>query len=101
MKKIINRKKYDTETAKELGGNSNGMGRGDFRYIAETLYQKKNGEFFLHGAGGAMTEYAESYADGRGFGERIIPITEEEARDWVEKNLDAEDYEEIFGEVEE
>lgn len=32
MKKIINGKEYDTDTAKEVGSLWNGIGAGDFRY---------------------------------------------------------------------
>ena len=62
---------------------------------------KKTGEFFLHGEGGAMTEYSESYAGNTCGSERIIPLTEDEAKEWVENQLDADDYESIFGPVEE
>lgn len=56
MKKIINGKMYNTETATELGNFWNGLSTNDFRNLSETLYRKKNGEFFLYGQGGAMTE---------------------------------------------
>jgi hypothetical protein len=101
MKKIINGKKYDTDTAKILG--SAGYSHpGDFNHWKETLYIKKTGEFFLHGIGGPMSKYAHrvSLNEWTG-GEKIIPLTREEARKWIEKNLDVEEYEEIFGEVEE
>lgn len=58
MKKIINGKMYNTETATELGDFWNGLSTSDFRNLSETLYRKKNGEFFLYGQGGAMTEYS-------------------------------------------
>lgn len=101
MKKIINSKAYNTETAKELGSYWNGYGRGDFNYICETLYCKKTGEYFLHCEGGALTQYAISVANGSTFGSRIIPYSETEAKEWVENMLSAEEYEKIFGEVEE
>ena len=47
MKKIINGKKYDTETAKWLGDYWNGLGGNDFKKLFETLYQKKTGDYFL------------------------------------------------------
>ena len=50
MKKIINGKKYDTDTAKCVGHDSFGC-RGDFRYWFEQLYQKQTGEFFIYGDG--------------------------------------------------
>lgn len=98
MKKIINGKLYDTDTAKELGIWSNGLGWGDFRNMCEKLYRKRTGEFFLYGQGGAMTKYAEA-ASGGGWtgGEKIIPLTWNTAREWAEKSLDAEEYAEIFG----
>lgn len=100
MKKIINGKMYDTETAKELGSWSNGGGWNDFHHTEETLYRKKTGEFFLFGEGGPMTRYAVS--EGQNFwtgGSRIMPMTYQEAQKWAEENLTADEYEEIFGEV--
>lgn len=102
MKKIVKGKAYDTKTAKEVGFYSNGGGWRDFSHIEETLYRKKNGEFFLYGEGGPMTKYAESTGQNSwSGGSRIIPLTFESARDWAEKKLDADEYEAIFGEVEE
>ncbi|NLA52656.1 MAG: hypothetical protein GX860_11145 [Alcaligenaceae bacterium] len=101
MKKIINGKKYDTDTAKILG--STGYSHpGDFSYWYEALYQKKTGEFFLHGVGGAMSKYARSTGLNEWTGgEEIIPLSPEEARKWAEKNIEAEEYERIFGTCEE
>lgn len=102
MKKIIDGKKYDTETAKRLGFYSNYGSWRDFNHFEETLYQKKTGEFFLFGEGGPLTRYAESCGDNSfSGGSRIIPLTEEKAKAWVEKNLSADEYEALFGEVEE
>ena len=41
MKKIINNKLYNTETATELGSWNNGMSNSDSSYVAETLFRKK------------------------------------------------------------
>ena len=101
MKKIINGKKYDTETAKEIGRYFNGYNCRDFNYVEETLYKKRTGEFFLHGEGGPMTRYGEKCGNFYGYGNIIIPLTENEAKTWAEKNMDVDDYEELFGEVEE
>lgn len=48
-----------------------------------------------------MTEYAESTGDGYCYGEKIIPLTEDEAKEWAESHLDCDNYESIFGVVEE
>lgn len=102
MKKIINGKMYNTETACLMGERSNCYGPSDFRCCSEQLYQKRTKEFFMYGCGGAMTRYAE-YVEGCGstYGEKIIPITEDEAKEWVEKYLTVDEYIKIFGECEE
>ena len=100
MKKIINGKVYDTETAKELASWSDGMSFRDFSHMEETLFQKKTGEFFLYGQGGPMTKYAASAGQNSwSGGSKIIPLTWESAREWAEEHLGADEYETIFGEV--
>lgn len=102
MKKIIDGKKYDTETAVEIGYYSNDLPRGDFRWCAETLYCKRNGEFFMYGEGGGLSPYAYQYPDG-GYceGEKLLPISDAEAKRWCEQHLSYEGYVELFGEPEE
>lgn len=101
MKKIINGRKYDTETAKEVGFYSNGYPHGDFNWCQQTLYRKRNGEYFLHGEGGALTIYAKNIQNGTTGGSRIVPMSEDEAKEWTENYLSCDEYEKIFGEVEE
>lgn len=99
MKKIIDGKRYDTATAKELGCGSY-SNRRDFHFWSETLYQKRTGEFFLHGEGGAASKYAEACGPNEWCGgEMLIPLTFTAARGWAEEHLSAEKYEAIFGEV--
>ncbi len=100
MKKIINGKVYDTNTAKELGSYGNGGTWRDFGHWEETLYRKKTGEYFLHGEGGPMTRYAEAQGQNQwSGGERIMPMTYQEATQWAEEHLSGDEYEEIFGAV--
>jgi len=100
MKKIINGKVYDTDTAKELGSWANGGTWRDFSHMEETLYRKKTGEFFLHGEGGPMSRYAEAQGQNSwSGGSRIMPMTFTEAREWAEEHLDGDEYEAIFGAV--
>jgi hypothetical protein len=100
MKCIISGRKYDTKTAKELGSYDSCLGSRDFRNYSESLYVKKTGEFFLSGEGGPMTKYSEPCGDNTtSGGEGIIPLSLQEAKEWVEKNMNAEDYEQIFGDV--
>lgn len=90
MVKIINRKKYDTETAELLHAWNNGIFDNDFRSCSEDLCRTKNGAFFLHGSGGPMSEYAVSYGNTTSGGQDIRPLSQQEAIDWLEGH-DGED----------
>lgn len=101
MRKIINGKKYDTETASLICDYANVQNRTHFYSYSETLYQKKTGEFFIYVEGGPACPYSES---GRGFAcgsAKITPISENEAQKFVEEHGSVEMYEKIWGEVEE
>lgn len=102
MRKIIDKKMYNTETATKLASYTNGYVCGDFHHINEQLYRKKTGEYFLYGCGGAMTMYAECCGSNSWSGSSaIFPLTEDEAQEWVMEHCDADSYIAIFGEVEE
>lgn len=102
MKQIINGKMYNTDTATKVGSWSNGCSTSDFSYCYEALYRKKTGEYFLYGDGGPMSRYSRSSGQNCWSGDtRIIPMTENEARQWAEDNLNADEYIEAFGEPEE
>lgn len=102
MKKIIKNHVYDTDTAQCLGEYAPNPYLSDFHYFCETLYRKKTGEFFLHGVGNAASKYSRSCGQNEWCGgERIIPLTYEEAQAWAEEHLDGDDYIAIFGELEE
>ena len=81
MNKIINGRRYDTQTATYIciavySGN---------KYV--TLYQKKNGEFFEH------HEF-----NGR---EWIEPVDESDAKRFAEEQMTGDGYEKVFGKVDE
>lgn len=101
MKKVINGKLYNTESAKKLGYWSNGLGYDDFAFCEETLYKTKSGQYFLHGAGGGNSKYGEWHGNSGGPGEVIRPYTEADAKEWCEEHLDADEYISIWGEPEE
>ena len=101
MKKVIEGSLYNTETAKELGSYrySNNT---DFAYFKETLYLTKAGKYFLHGVGGAMSKYATSCGNNNYSGDsRIEPMDYQSAQEWAERKLDGDEYEAIFGEIDE
>ena len=102
MKKIINGKTYNTDTATELGRYDNDLGVGDFAHCAEGLYRTAKGAYFLAGRGGAMSKYSRAIGDNCcAGGSDILPLTECEAKQWAEQHMDAEAYESAFGPAEE
>ncbi|MCD7730450.1 MAG: hypothetical protein LUI05_03015 [Oscillospiraceae bacterium] len=94
MVKYYNNKMYDTDKAIKLCQRSGGSGSAEF---AEELYRKRTGEFFLHGSGGALSNYAQRNTDGTLVqGERIIPISYAQAREWV-RAYATDKFDDIFG----
>ena len=82
MKKIIECKLYNTETAKEICSDEF-SNCSDFRYWKETLYRTKKGNFFIHGEGGPLSNYAKSVGNGNASGsERIWLASEEKAKEF-------------------
>ena len=97
MKKIINGKRYDTETA-EMVADDSYSNYGDFEYWSEELYRTKRGNWFLCGEGGAMSRYSRSVGQNEtGGGSAIIPLTRGKALAWLGAHAPAsEAYEEYF-----
>lgn len=97
MNKVINGKRYDTDSAREVGYYTTGS---DLAGWSESLYRKRTGEYFLHGYGGPMSRYSRVTGDNEWSGdERIIPLTLEKAQEWGEKYMSADEYEEAFDPV--
>lgn len=96
MKKIINKKVYDTEKAILIAEYCNGLMMGDFNFISEDLYKSKNGQFFLHAIGGPNTIYSESSDNTRWGIETIILLNTKEAYEWLEKRNESETIEKYF-----
>lgn len=102
MKKIINNKVYDTSTARKVGTWCSSEDPREFQYVEETLFRKKNGEFFLHGLGGPASVYRVATSENSWkTGEKILPLSFDQARQWAESKLSAEEYEAAFGPVQE
>ena len=88
MKKVINGKIYNTDTAIEITYHSY-SNYSDFNYLCETLYKTQKGNYFLHGEGGAASKYAEYISQGTRSGSSvIISMTSVEALTWVEENFE-------------
>lgn len=97
MKKIINGKRYDTDTATLLHAWESGYDSGDFHYYEEGLYRTPKGNLFIAGGGGAMSPYSESLGGGSyGGGSGIRPVDRYEALAWLEGHEGTRAIEEHF-----
>lgn len=86
MKRVINGKVYNTETATEVASDSYGYGN-DFHAWDETLYRTPKGAYFLRGSGGARTKWGEQVSQNTwSGGEGIEVLTEAEALEWCERH---------------
>ena len=98
MNKVIDGRRYNTDTAKYLATWDNGKYPDDFSYVQEDLYVKRTGEYFVAVTGGANTRYCSHNSDGtRSRGFAAIPMTEAEARIWCETHCSADTYIRIWG----
>lgn len=95
MKQTIKGKIYDTKKATLVAEASN-YGGSDFRAWSEDLYLTRKGNWFLHGRGGPMTKYADHYLNRSSDGERIVPMTAEEAYAWCEEHQRQEAIDQYF-----
>lgn len=102
MKKTINGKRYDTNSAIAIGSATSPTASvADFAYWEATLYKSpRAGRYFLAGKGGPMTRFARPL-DGntRTGGEAIIPLEEQEAFEWAQQYLTTDEVETHFGEM--
>lgn len=98
MKKRIDGRIYNTETATLIAEHNNGKARNDLAFQEEQLYRKKNGEFFIYGCGNANSWYAQPTKDGwYRSGEQIVPIDAESAERWGRKHMTTDKYSTVFG----
>ena len=100
MRKIINGKCYDTETAKLVGSNSYSH-FGEFQYWCEELYRTNQGNWFVYGEGGEKFSYARTVEQNRtSGGNDITPLTKSDALAWLEvHNSDSDAIEEYFADM--
>ena len=96
MKKIIDGKVYDTNTAIEVAKYWNGLGSNDFRNISESLYITKKGNWFTAGHGGPMSKYAVSNGNMTSSGSNLEPISSVDALQWLERHNEVEAIEQYF-----
>jgi len=88
MIKVIDGKRYNTETAELIFTRWNGYPRSDFKFRAKQLFRTKNGAWFMFHEGGAMSDMATSHGNSRGWGEDIEPVNDDDAYGFLESHSD-------------
>ena len=83
MKKIINGKIYNTDTATRIGNHVCFI-RGDFRFEDTDLYKTKKGAWFIGGEGGPLSRWSQPCGNGQRGGSGIEVMTTGEALAWAE-----------------
>ena len=96
MKKVIDGKVYNTETATKVAEWSNGLSYSDFNNENEELYVTKKGNWFLYGEGGANSKYRKSNGNSAWGSSNIIAMSELDAYKWLEKNNELDAIESYF-----
>lgn len=96
MRMVINKRVYDTETARFIVGYHNGLSRGNFKFLSEDLYVTKKGQYFIHATGGPLTIYSESSGNNTWGIETIILLSKAEVYDWLEQRGYTQVIEKIF-----
>ena len=99
MKKVINGKVYNTETAELIFSWDNGRYGNDFRSRSKDLYRTKKGNWFIHHEGGPMTDMGVSCGSNSTCGsQNIEAITEQEAINFLQGKNAVEELEKLFPE---
>lgn len=98
LKSIVEGEIYDTKTATEVAVFEHYPGD-NYYLLEEHLYQNKNGKFFLTAAGMGGTPYGyKEYHNGEYVrGHVLLPLTDEQAKKWLELRELVDEFIEIFG----
>jgi hypothetical protein len=100
MKKVIDGKMYNTETAEKVYCWDNGRYGNDFRYRSKDLYKTKKGNWFIYHEGGAMTDMAISCGSNNYSGsENIEVVSEKDAFAFLTSHGGTEEAEKYFSEM--
>jgi hypothetical protein len=97
MKKVINGRIYDPETAEMICQHTFGS-PGDASYVKEALYRSPAGAFFIDGEGGAGSNYRVHVGTSWHIaGSDTLLQTGDTAREFVERFGTFSDYVRAFG----
>jgi len=96
MLKIIDGKRFNTDTATTICISDAGLSVSDFSHENTTLYRSPKGQFFLSGWGGPSSRWRHDSGNGFCEGDGLYLIDALEARVFAEQHGTPEDVEEFF-----
>lgn len=110
MKKTINGLRYSTENSTKIGHFNNGLDQSDLQFWEADLYTyPRSSRFFLVGKGGPMTRFGILNVKSIGkvkpigwdgtLGEKLIPISKENAFEWGTAYLTPGEVKEYFADM--
>jgi len=99
MKKVIDGKTYNTDTAMFICETGNALPNSDFKWEISSLYKTKKGAFFIAGAGGALSRFPTITGNRKTEGRGLILLTNEEALELFEKHGKAKNTKEFFDDI--
>ncbi len=96
--RIIDGKRYNTETATLVARWSNNYPPSDLQHCAEQLYLTLRGNWFTEGKGGPMSKYSRPAFGGGWTGDAnaITPLSPDEALAWLEERNEVDAIERYF-----
>ena len=84
MRKIIDKKTYNTDTATKIAEIWHGNSYDDFNFIEEVLYMTPNGRYFLYQSGGPYSKMGAPVGNnGMSGSSDIIDLTRADAIEWA------------------
>ena len=91
-------KEFDCSNSEFIGLVESRCEKGVGGYFCERLFKSKDGFFFLHCYGEAMTAYGTKDKFGNFIsGEKIIPMDKAMVKNWIRTNMTEQMYYDIYG----
>ena len=96
-RRVLSGRTFDTTTAELLAFVESGPGKEPYLWFNESLYRTNNNAFFLVGEGMAGSAWSDRSRGEARRGHGIVPLTDDQARDWLEIRKLTQEYEQVFG----
>lgn len=86
MKKIVNGKLYDVDTAERIHEWDNGYQCNDAHYVSKDLYRTQKGNWFIVVFGGPLSEFGNKCGNNYHSDQYIQALDASDVVEWLEKH---------------